>query len=159
MEMWSKKIIFFVPLFIFHPPAYSSRCPSRVILNALVSRDKNVVLQLYNSWCKRFRNTRHTITSNEVLPKLLHCSGWLGVAHRTSCLNKILVPRVNCRPTGKLLAILRAKFPLNLCSRLRFFEPKKQRARFAPVKVIIFILTAGALEVAVLGTTATFFFI
>src|SRR5215510_2641834 len=46
------------------------------------------------------------------------------MAHRTSGLNKIRVPGVNCRPTGRFLAILSAKFPLNLCSRLRFFEPK-----------------------------------
>jgi len=36
----------------------------------------------------------------------------------------IRVPGVNCRPTGRFLAILSAKFPLNLCSRLHFFEPK-----------------------------------
>ena len=46
------------------------------------------------------------------------------MAHRTSGLNKIFVPGVNCRPTGMFLVILSAKFPLNLCSRLHFFEPK-----------------------------------
>jgi hypothetical protein len=68
---------------------------------------------------------------HEALPKLFHCSvrntwatWWLGMTHRTSGLNKILVPRVNCRPTARFLAVLSAKFPLNLCSRLRFFEPK-----------------------------------
>jgi hypothetical protein len=70
-------------------------------------------------------------TSNEALHKLFHCSvrntwvtGWLGLAHRTSGLNKILVPQVNRRTIESFLAILSAKFPLNLCSRLRFFEPK-----------------------------------
>jgi hypothetical protein len=46
------------------------------------------------------------------------------MAHRTSGLNKIIVPLVNCRTTGRFLAVLSAKFPLNLCSRLCFFEPK-----------------------------------
>jgi hypothetical protein len=36
----------------------------------------------------------------------------------------ILVTRVNHRPTGRFLAILSAKFPLNMCSRLHSFEPK-----------------------------------
>jgi hypothetical protein len=39
-------------------------------------------------------------------------------------LNKTLVAQVNCRPTGRFLAILNAIFPLNLCSRLHFFETK-----------------------------------
>jgi hypothetical protein len=46
------------------------------------------------------------------------------MAHRTSGLNKTLVPRVNCRPTERFSAILSAKIPLNLCSRLRFLESK-----------------------------------
>jgi hypothetical protein len=49
-------------------------------------------------------------TSNEALPKQFHYSfrntGWLGMAYRTSGLNKILVPRVNCRTTARFLAIL-----------------------------------------------------
>jgi hypothetical protein len=72
-----------------------------------------------------------SLTSNEALLKLFHCSvrntraiGWLGMAHRTSGLNIILVPRVNCRPAGRFFATLSATFPLSLCSRLRFFEPK-----------------------------------
>jgi hypothetical protein len=44
--------------------------------------------------------------------------------HRTSDLNKILMSRVNCKPTGRFLMILSVKFSLNLCSRLCFFEPK-----------------------------------
>jgi hypothetical protein len=70
-------------------------------------------------------------TSNEALSKLFHCSvrntwatGWLGMVNRTSGLNKILVPRVNCRPTVRLLAILGGKFLFNLSSRLSFLEPK-----------------------------------
>ena len=46
------------------------------------------------------------------------------MAHRTSGLKKIRVPGVKCRPTGRFLAILSAKVPLHLCSRLRFFEAK-----------------------------------
>jgi hypothetical protein len=65
------------------------------------------------------------------------------MAHRTSGLNKILVPPVNFRPTGKFLAILSVKFPLK----------SKHNERSAPVKVAILISTAGALAVAVLGTT------
>ena len=98
--------------------------------------------------CKRFGNTRHTLIFGIPVSRDAHrvdfrglrttfsliCStvasentwpiGWLGIAHRTSGLNKILVPGVNCRPTGRFLDIVSAKFPLNLCSRLRFFEPK-----------------------------------
>jgi hypothetical protein len=65
------------------------------------------------------------------LSQLFHCSNrntwatwWLGMAHGTSGLNKILMPRVNCRPIGRFLEILSAKFPLNLCSRHRFLEAK-----------------------------------
>jgi hypothetical protein len=38
------------------------------------------------------------------------------MAHRTCGFNEILVPRVNCRSTRRFLAMLSAKFPLNLCS-------------------------------------------
>jgi hypothetical protein len=34
-------------------------------------------------------------------------SGWLGKEHRTSDLNKILVPRVNCRPTITITITIR----------------------------------------------------
>jgi hypothetical protein len=95
---------------------------------------------LYTFKCKRFRNARHTVTfgipsfprrtsrwlswtSNEAFLKLFHCSlrntwatVWLGMVHRSSGLNKIIVPRVNCRSTVRFLAILSVKFPLNLCS-------------------------------------------
>jgi hypothetical protein len=105
---------------------------------------------LYAFRCKRFPNTRYKVTfgipvsrdthrggfswtSNKALSKLFHCSvrntwatGWLDVVHRTSGLYKILVLRVNCRPTVTFLAILSAKLPLNLCSRLRFFESNIQ---------------------------------
>jgi hypothetical protein len=70
-------------------------------------------------------------TLNEALPKLFHCSvrntwptEWLGMAQRISGLNKILVPRVSFKIIGRFLMILSVKFPLNLCSRLRFFAPK-----------------------------------
>jgi hypothetical protein len=46
------------------------------------------------------------------------------MAHRTSGLNEILVPSVKCRLTGRFLEILNTKFPFDLCSRYRFFEPK-----------------------------------
>jgi hypothetical protein len=45
------------------------------------------------------------------------------MAHRTYSLNKILVPWVNCRPTGRFLTRLSAKIYC-LCSKLCFFEPK-----------------------------------
>ena len=48
--------------------------------------------------------------------------------------------------------ILIAKFPLNLCSRIRSNQ-NTQRARSAPVKVAILISNVGALAVAVLVTT------
>jgi hypothetical protein len=46
------------------------------------------------------------------------------MAHRASGLNEILVPRLNCMPIGRFLAKPSSKFPFNLCSRHRFFEPK-----------------------------------
>jgi hypothetical protein len=83
-----------------------------------------------NIWNTSFQ-IRTSRLSSETLPKLFHCSvrntratGWPNMAHKTCGLNKILVPRSNCRSTGRFLAILSAKFPSNLCGRLRFFEPK-----------------------------------
>jgi hypothetical protein len=75
----------------------------------------------HSMWLPNFRVARRVYfwNSNEALPKLFHRSarntwatGWLGMAHGTSGLIKILVPRVNWRPTGRFLAILTAEISL-----------------------------------------------
>jgi hypothetical protein len=71
------------------------------------------------------------------------------MAHRTSFSTKLYT---QCSTSGTFLAIMNAKFPLNFCSRLRFFEPKHKRERSEHIKVAILISTAGALAVAVLST-------
>jgi hypothetical protein len=48
---------------------------------------------------------------------------WHGT-HWTSFSITFLQHELTIGPTGRFLAILRAKFPLNLCSRLRFLESK-----------------------------------
>jgi hypothetical protein len=110
---------------------------------------------LYAFKCKHFRNTRHTVTIGIGLPvsqdarrvdfrrlrsKLTlscsihkkHIGVWVTwMAHRSSGHRKIIVPRVNCEPTGRFLTILSAKYLLNLCSsRLRFFEQKHTTSMF-----------------------------
>jgi hypothetical protein len=77
------------------------------------------------------------------------------MAYRTSGLNKILVPRVNCRPAGRFVATLSAKFPLNLCNRLRFFEAKHTTSTLCTCESTHLDLNCGSARGGGLGYYST----